>query len=191
MSEATLTLCDLFEVDTKDLPTRVETALDIQQAALNARQEIKQRSRAIQWSWVRKAVAEESRNLLNLNVIDVLVDAWKKYMQIEQYADPLKYGHGEKILLPLAEHTMKSKHHPSVQILLENHEAGAIQFNLEFSLTLDGFVLMIQDAKLLEIETGSGTGEGSLSLAEVDLWKQELKPVRLPGHILFGDGIPL
>src|SRR5436853_812541 len=29
-------------------------------------------SRAIRWPWVRKAVAEESQDLLNLNVLDVL-----------------------------------------------------------------------------------------------------------------------
>ena len=140
---------------------------------------------------MRKAVAEESQDLLNLNVLDVLVDAWKKYLQIEQYADAAKYGPGEKILAPLAEHTVKSQHHPCLQILLKEHEVGSVKFNLEFSLTLEGFVLMVQDAKILEIQTGSGKGEGSLSLAEITLWKREVKPVRFPGHISLGSGIPL
>ncbi len=191
MSEATLTLRELFEVDTKDLSARVEPGLDVYQAVQNARQEIAKESRAIRWPWVRKAVAEESQDLLNLNVLDVLVDAWKKYLQIEQYADAAKYGPGEKILAPLAEHTVKSQHHPCLQILLKEHEVGSVKFNLEFSLTLEGFVLMIQDAKILEIQTGSGKGEGSLSLAEITLWKREVKPVRFPGHISLGSGIPL
>ena len=60
MSEATLTLRELFEVDTKDLSARVEPGLDVYQAVQNARQEIAKESRAIRWPWVRKAVAEES-----------------------------------------------------------------------------------------------------------------------------------
>src|SRR2546426_8392692 len=66
MSEATLTLRELFEVDTKDLSARVEPGLDVYQAVQNARQEIAKESRAIRWPWVRKAVAEESQDLLNL-----------------------------------------------------------------------------------------------------------------------------
>ena len=38
MSEATLTLRELFEVDTKDLSARVEPGLDVYQAVQNARQ---------------------------------------------------------------------------------------------------------------------------------------------------------
>jgi hypothetical protein len=191
VGEPILTLRDLFEVDTKDIAIRVAPGLDAYQAVQDARQKIAQESRAIQWSWVRQAVAEGAQDLLQLNVVDVLVNAWKKFMQIEQYADPFKYNAGEKILAPLAEHTLKSEHQPSVQILLQGHEVGSVKFDLHFSLTLEGFVLVIQNARILEIQTGSGKGEGSLSLTEISLWKRELKPVRFPGHISLGNGIPL
>ena len=119
MTEATLTLRELFNVDTKDLSTRAEPGLDVYQAAQKARQEIANESRAIRWPWVRSAVAGESRDLLNLNVVDVLLDTWKKYMQIEQYGDPKKHTPEEKIFAPLANHTVKSEHHPCVKILLK------------------------------------------------------------------------
>ena|SRR5215467_11585195 len=81
----------------------------------------------------------------------MIVEAWKEYTQIEHYADTTKYGLGERILAPLADHTVKSEYHPSVQIPLNRHEVGSVRFNLEFSLTLEGFVLVIQDAKIMEI----------------------------------------
>ena len=56
---------------------------------------------------------------------------------------------------------------------------------------LEGFVLKIRDARILEILTGSGKGEGSLSLVDVPLWKRELKPVRFPGHLSLGRGVTL
>lgn len=39
---------------------------------------------------------------------------------------------GEKILVPLVAHTVKSQLHPSVRILLEGNEADAIKFDLEY-----------------------------------------------------------
>jgi hypothetical protein len=191
MSDTTLTLRELFEVDAKDISIRLEPGLDVYQAAQNARREIAKESRTIRWTWVRQAVAEKSQELLSLNVVDVLVGAWKKFMQIEQYADPKKHDPGEKILVPLAEHTFKSEHHPSLQILLQGREIGSVECHLQFALILESFVLLIQDAKILEIHTGNGKGEGSLSLAEISLWKREMKPVRFPGNISLGKGIPL
>jgi hypothetical protein len=191
MSESTLTLRELFNVDTKNLSARVEPGLDVYQAAQKARQEIANESRAIRWPWVRSAVAEESRDLLNLNVVDVLLDAWNKYMQIEEYGDQKKHTPEEKIFAPLANHTVKSKHHPCVKILLKGKEIGSIEFSLEFSLTLESFVLVIQNGKVMEIQTGSAKGEGSLALVETALWKQELTLVHFPGNISLGRGIPL
>jgi hypothetical protein len=110
-------------------------------------------------------------------------------MEIEPYADLKKYG-GEDILAPLKTHTLKSQHHPHLEILLREHEVGRVTFDLDCSLILKGFVLKIRDAKILEILTGSGKGEGMLSLSQVSLWHQELKPVRFPGSISLGQGIP-
>jgi hypothetical protein len=191
MSGDTLTLRDLFAVNADDFSTRVESGMATYKPVQNAQTAIAKESRAIQWSWVRNTVAAESKDILNLNVVDVLVGAWQKYMQIEAYADRTKYGAGETILVPLAEHVVDSKHQPFVEILLKDHEVGRVTFDLDFSLTLDGFVLKIRDAKIWEIQTGSGKGAGSLSLADVPLWQHELKPVQFPGRISLGDGIPL
>ena len=191
MSEATLTLRELFEVDTKDLSARVESGFEADKTAKAVQQEIVKEARSIRWPWVRHSVAAESKDLLNVNVVDLLVNCWKKYMQISEYADTEKYGPGEEILAPLATHTMRSEHRPYVQILLKEKEIGRVIFHLEFSLILEGFVLKIRDARIMEILTGSGQGEGSLSLVEVPLWKRELKPVRFPGQLSLGSGIPL
>lgn len=191
MTDRLLTLQELFEVDPQDISVRIDPQLDLRQDAQNARQEIEKASRMIRWPWVRKAVTDSSRDLLNLNVVDVLVGAWKKYMQIEQYADPKKYGPGETTLAPLVEHKVTSHHRPYVQILLKEREVARVTFDLDFSLKIEGFVLKIRDGKIWEILTGSGIGEGSLSLDDLTLWKHELKPIRFPGHISLSDGIPV
>jgi hypothetical protein len=191
MTEATITLRDLFEVDVNDLSARAERGVDVYQIADEIKEEIRKGSRAIRWAWVRDVIAKKSSEILDLNVVHVLLEAWKKYMQIEQYAEKSKCEPKETILCPLAEHTVTSEHHPYLEILLKERPVGTIVFDLEFSLTLKGFVLQIQDEAIREIQTGSGEGEGSLSLAKAVLLKRELKPIRFPGHIHLGACIPL
>jgi hypothetical protein len=191
MSENELTLRDMFEVNSGDLSARAGAGVDVYQAAQSARQAIEKESRAIRWPWVRNAVAEKTSEVLDLNVVDVLVEAWKKYMEIAQYADRNKYGPDETILAPLAEHTVDSQQHPYIEILLQEQPVGRVTFDLDFSITLQGFVLTIRGGVIREIQTGSGKGEVSLSLADVTLLSKESKSIKFPGRISLGSGIPL
>jgi len=187
----TITLRELFRVDPKEVTARARSGLDLYQTAAEIKESVKREARAIRWPWVRDLVAEKAHDVLNLNVVDVLAEAWKKYAEIEKYADRQKYGPEDSILVPLMEHTVKSKHHPYVEILLHDKPMGRVEFDLDFSLTLAGFVLNIQDGSIREIQTGSAKGEGKLALATVTLFKRETKPLDFPGRIPLGPGIPL
>lgn len=189
--EGTITLRELFNADPSEISARAESGVDLYGSAEKIKELMKREARAIRWPWVRDLVAEKARDVLNLNVVDVLAEAWKKYAEIEKYADRQKYGPEESILVPLAEHTVKSKHHPYVEILLHEKPLGRVEFDLDFSLTLEGFVLKIQDGIIREIQTGSAKGEGKLTLATVTLLKRETKPLDFPSHISLGQGIPL
>jgi hypothetical protein len=187
----TVTLRELFQIDSKDVSVRVEPGIDVYEAMKDARETIARESRAIRWPWVRQAIADQTREILNLNVLDALGEAWKKLSEVEEYADPKKHKPSDRNLVPLVEHTIKSQHEPELKILLHGKEIGSVKFDLEFSLTLDGFDLAIQNARIMEIQTGNAKGEGSLSLAGISLWKYEWAPVHFPGQISLRSGIPL
>lgn len=189
--DGAITLRELFKVDPKEITARTGSGVDLYQSATDIKESVKREARAIRWPWVRDLVAEKGQDVLNLNVVEVLAEAWKKYAEIEKYADRQKYGPEESVLVPLVEHTVKSKHHPYVEILLHEKSMGRVEFDLEFSLTLEGFVLKIQDGIIREIQTGSAKGEGKLTLATVTLFKREAKALDFPGHIPLGQGIPL
>src|SRR2546422_5564274 len=69
---------------------------------------------------------------LDMNVLDVVLDAWKKYMQLEQYTDRQKYRADETILVPLAErseeHTseLQSRLHLVCRLLLEKKKRPSV-----------------------------------------------------------------
>ncbi len=191
MNETILTLREVFQIDPKDISVRAEAGIDVHQDVKSAREAIAKESRAIRWPWVRQSIAEQTGQLLNLNVLDVLGEAWKKLSEVEEAADPKKHDPSERNLVPLAEHTVKSQHEPKLKVLLHGQEIGSLKFSLEFSLVLEGFDLAIQNARIMEIQTGRAMGEGSLSFAEVSLWKHVLSPVCFPGQISLGPGIAL
>ena len=191
MAEATLTLRDLFKVDVEDLSAHAGPGVDVYQNAAEIREEIHKASRTIRWKWVRELLAKKSVELLDLNVVDVLLDTWKKYMRIMQCVDQSRENSSETFLCPLAEHTVTSEHHPYLEILLRDRPVGRIVFDLKFSLLLEGFALKIQDGAIWEIQVGSAKGEATLCLAETVLWKKELQPVHFPGRIQLREGTPL
>ena len=189
--DGSITLRELFKIDPREVSARAESGVDLYREAAKIKESVQKEARTIRWPWVRDLVAEKASDVLNLNVVNVLMDAWNKYAEIAKYADREKYGPEESILVPLAEHTVKSKHHPYVEILLHDAAVGRVEFDLDFSLTLEGFVLKIQDGMIREIKTGSAKGEGSLTLASATLLKRELQPLHFPGHIPLGHGIRL
>jgi hypothetical protein len=75
MSDTVLTLRELFQIALKDVSVRAEPGIEVYQAVQDARQTIAKESRAIRWPWVRQAVSEQTRQLLNLNVLDAV---WSK-----------------------------------------------------------------------------------------------------------------
>jgi hypothetical protein len=191
VSEETITLRDLFGVDTRQISARIGPGFDAYQSAQKIQKAIHEESRAIRWSWVRALVTEKTEEILDLNVLDVLLGVWKKYAEIKQYADSKKYGPKETILVPLAEHTVTSEHHPYVEILLKDQPVGRVVFDLEFSILLKGFALKIEGGAIWEVQAGSAKAEGSLALDETVLLKRGLEPINFPGTIHFTKGISL
>ncbi len=92
---------------------------------------------------------------------------------------------------PLAEHTVKSEHHPYVEILVNGQSTGRIVFDVSIVLILKGFVLKIQDARIKAVQTGSLQGKGKFSLGDAVLAEKVFDQNPLPGSIDLGEGVAL
>jgi hypothetical protein len=93
--------------------------------------------------------------------------------------------------VPLAPHTVASKHRPFIELALGEKAIGALEFEVELSVKLEAAVLTIRDGKFREIATGEAEVEASLSCEGSTLVKRELGDYKLPGRISFGEGIPI
>lgn len=189
MIESDTTLKMLFGLDEGPGMTGAEAALAATQQIPALKQKLPAPMRLLRWSSVTGAIAAKIPALLEIKLLDVLIPAWKKYRLVAKYADRNRYSPGEIILAPLATHTVKSEHHPYVEILVGEKSIGKISFDVALSLRLEGFVLKIQDAKIKSIEAGSCGGEGTIGIEKEVLYRKQFEPVTLAGAVDLGEGI--
>ena len=146
---------------------------------------------AIKWSAAFQEVIKQIEDLLDIRVVEIMAMAWNKYRVLLKYTDKEKYSPNDTFLTSLVEHTIKSEHKPYLEILINDYSVGKIDFSINVSLTLKGFILKIQDAKIKEIQTGTCKGKGTIKCEDVVIMEKETESFPLPGSIILGAGIPI
>ena len=130
-------------------------------------------------------------DLLNIDVRSILVGVWAKSDEFLLYIDPEQYPPDETILVPLAEHTLTSEHHPSLKSFVNKIPIGEITLHINLELTLKGVIVKIQNGKVIGAAIGSCTGKGSITYGDMHLIEKESQPWELPGSIELSEGIPI
>jgi hypothetical protein len=187
---ADATLQQLFGLDRPEAAAAIRAGLQEQKADEGLGKEAA-KAPGVHQSSLAETAADKLPDLLNVKVISMLTGAWTKYELLKKYADRREYPPEETVLLPLAEHTVKSEHHPCVEILVNGRPVGKITFDVTVSLKLESFELKLQDGKIKAIDAGTVQGSGEISFYGVTLIKKELEPVTVHASINLGDGIPL
>jgi hypothetical protein len=136
-------------------------------------------------------VTKKFDELLDISLVDIMAGAWKKGREILKYADGKKYPPEATYLVHLAEHTISSEHRPYVEIMVNEKPVGRVEFKIKISLTLDNFILKIQDGYIRAIQTGTCKGKGTITCWELPILERETASFPLPGNIDLGRGIPI
>jgi len=189
-TDDTATLLDLFSLETGSIMGKLSEI----EAAGNIpllKQAFLEKARGIKWLDAFSEAEQKTGELLDIKITDILVRAWKKYVQLQKYSNKEKYPAEESILVPLSTHEIKSVHHPSLEIFIDDHPLGKMVFDLTVTLKLKGIILKIQDARIKKIRTGECRGMGVFKFGEIVLLKKESEDIPLPGSISLGDGIAL
>ncbi len=131
--------------------------------------------------------------LLDIEIPEILGNAWSKYKDLRKYCDPKKYPPDETFFVHLGEHTIHSEHTPSLEPIINDMpiQAANLTFTIKLDFTLKGMILKIKGGKIMEIRIGSCQGKGSIESEGVSLIQKQSKPVQLPGVLALGEGIPI
>lgn len=165
--------------------------LDTQQAMKNLRDTLEHKLKGLQWSVAREEICRQVQALLQVDLAGILLRAWKTWSELLNYTDPQRYPPERSYLVSLAEHEVKSRHRPSLEILFNQEVVGKIPFQIDLSLALKGAVLTIQAGRIKTIRTGSCLGRGVLKCENLVLLEQKSRTIELPGLIDLGEGVAI
>jgi len=121
----------------------------------------------------------------------VLAGAWNTEGILVKYLDKEKYPPDKTVIVPLVKHSIKSSHHPYIEVLVDDVAMGKVHLDIVIEMVLEGFNLKIQDGKIKAIATGICKAKGSVGLDGVTLMEEKMKPISLPGIISLKDGIEI
>ena len=126
--------------------------------------------------------------LLNIPVTDIFVKSWKetdafKELLAESLKSPVAVTNVE-----LADHTIKSKHHPHIEVRRKKAASKKIEFTLRLVFKLQGFSVQIQNGHIKEIRTGPCEMQGTLQYQGLAVVEQKNGPINLPQVIALDEG---
>ncbi|MCG8343959.1 MAG: hypothetical protein MI685_02215 [Chlorobiales bacterium] len=183
------TLQDFFDSGT--LSGKKLDKLGSKQSTEDPNRKLLEKLKGLKWSCIRETILEHLNKILDISIADILVSAWQKNNEIKKYAQPDQYPEGETFLVPLLEHTITSRHEPSLELSIDNLFRETIPFTINLELVLKGFDLEIAGGKIMKVHTGKCWGKGSVHCIDIPVTERKSKIVQLPGTIELGEGIKL
>jgi hypothetical protein len=176
MADPTVTLRNVFALPEADAPERSSAEWKTFQDKLT--EEVK----GIKTPAMPDVVAKVGE-LLDIPIPDIFLASWKKANALQTILDESRKEPETAMQLELAEHTINSQHHPSIEVRIQNTAVKKIEFTVRLAFNLKGFVLKIQNGAIKEMKTGACEVKGTIEYQGLIIAEKKLAPIHLPGTI--------
>lgn len=133
----------------------------------------------IQWPKLYNEILKKFAEALEIEIIDIIAGAWIKSNIFQKYKQVEDAQPDETVLIPVAEHSVNSKHSPYLEILLNEKSMAKINFEINLSIKLKGIILKIRNKKLKEIHTGECAVKVELNCENIKILDVESKSIKL------------
>lgn len=175
MNKSTVTLKDvLFKPSDKQIE---QTDGQWNKLATKIKDEIKD----IKWTASLPDLTQKAGELLDIKIPDILISSWKKEQAIKKIIKESIASPEEVFYIELVDHTIKSEHHPYIEIVVKGIPPKKIEFLVIVQFNLKGFILNIKNGVIKKIQTGSCEVEGYFKYQDLILAKKNLSSFKLPG----------
>ena len=191
MRDGDMNVKDMLFDSNAQVAGKTREKMEKQPEGVDLRAELAKKSRLIKWDVVADVLLDRAVEMSDIPLAEILLPAWKKYREIEKFADPQSYPPEDTELVSLLEHTIHSEHKSSLEILFKGVQVKVINFTVVTELTLEGVVLQIRGGRVMAIEAGSVKGKASLAMESKIVLERPFAPIPLPGRIDLGAGVPL
>jgi hypothetical protein len=128
--------------------------------------------------------------LLGLDVLDVLVDGWRKHRALVGAAQRTRVPPGATEQVELTSHRITTTHRPYLDISLNGAKLATVHFDLGLTLDVDTMLAVVTRGRLVGIQGGRCTVTAGLGAEGVPLASRQLV---LDPHVTLslGEGIAL
>ncbi len=185
MKTSALTLKEFFRFGRENLSDQVLKQLEATSNFSDLRKKLGQTLRALHWPGAFDLVIDSLGKLLEgMDLFHIMTDAWQEDADFKEFSDPEEYPANETVLVPLANHAIRSEHHPALELLLGDKPLGHLDIRIELTLKLTGFILEITQGRIESIQTGTLSGAGGIFCEGVQLIYKESGEIEIPGKIV-------
>lgn len=125
-------------------------------------------------------VADKLKDALDVSINKILLSAWAQHRDLVNDLERSRGLKDETILVPLADHTIRSTHHPSVEVMVNDRRVAAFKFNANLMMRIQRAVLKVEAGEVVGVESGAWNGIGQLKCGPVTLVEHETKEFALP-----------
>ena len=125
--------------------------------------------------------------LLNIPISDIFLASWKETDAIKELLAESRNAPDAITNVELADHTIKSKHQPHIEVRQKKATAKKIQFTLRLVFKLQGFSLKIQNGLISEMRTGPCEMQGAFEYQGLAVAEKKNAPIKLPEVVVFHD----
>ncbi len=191
MSDPKHIVSEIFEFSPDHLPRGCLIGIDPGPNASALKNALSHAIRRIDWPGLSGEIGGLVSSMLDIDIKDVLVGAWDKFRSFKAQLAKHKISPGERVLIPLIEHTVHSGYQPKVEILMNEQVIQVIDFDIDLALTFKGACLKVEAGRIVEIRTGTCQGRCTVKCEAFVIFQKDSPTLQLPGSIRLGEGIPI
>jgi hypothetical protein len=128
--------------------------------------------------------------LLQMDLVDILVAGWRKHAALASAAEMTLRSPGEKQVVGLATHRIRSTHRPSVELVVDRVPVGKIDLEIELAADVHALRAVVSGGRLTTLDSGRIELSVTLSCegAELKSIRHEVDP---SFEFDLGAGVPL
>jgi hypothetical protein len=137
-----------------------------------------------------RQISTTAAGLLDVNLADVLVAAWRKHKDLNAAARRTLAAPGSTELVDLASHRVTAAQEPYISIVVDGHRVATIRFELSLVFDVSALLAEIHAGRLAALHSGRCGIIGALAIQGIEAVSRQAH-LDVPGIIPLRQGIRL
>ena len=128
-------------------------------------------------------VGAKIEELLKIPITDIFVASWKRTDAIKEVLDESRLAPDSITSIELGDHSIKSQHHPHIEVRNRNGSLKKIEFKLRLLFKLKGFSLQVQNGSITTMQSGPCEMQGALEYQGLVVAERKNSAIELPASV--------